>query len=270
MPHGLGGVQGGEHVLHVVAVDLHHVPAEGAPLVGQGLHGHDLVDPAVDLDAVAVHDGHQVLQVVVVGGHGGLPDHALLDLAVAQHDIGHVVLVVELARQGHTHAHGQAVAQGAGGHVDAGHLVHVRVALENGVILTQGVEDGRVKVAPAGQRRVQHRAGVPLGEDEPVPVLPLGVLGVDVQHVEVQGGDHLHRGQRAAGMSGLGRVDHGDDVVADLHGLLLQALHILLGKVVVVHQKSVLSFGGGRRSRTAPPLMALVYGGGQKKSNPDL
>ena len=82
--------------------------------------------------------------------------------------------------------------------------------------------------------------------------------------------DSIASGQGAAGVSGLGRVDHGDDVVADLHGLLLQTLHILLGKVVVVHQKSVLSFGGGRRSRTAPPLMALVYGGGQKKSNPDL
>ena len=241
MAHGLGGVQGGEHVLHIVAVDLYHLPAESAPLVSQGLHRHDVIDPAVDLDAVAVHDGHQVLQVVVAGCHGGLPDHALLDLTVTQHDVGHVVLVMQLAGQGHAHAHGQAVAQGAGGHVHAGGLVHVRMALEDGVVLTQGVQLLGVKVAPAGQCRIEHRAGVAFGEDEAVPVSPAGVLGIDIQHVEVQGGHHLHRGERAAGVSSLGGVDHGDDVLSDLDGLLFQPFHIPLGEVVVVHHRSILS-----------------------------
>ena len=54
----------------------------------------------------------------------------------------------------------------------------------DGVILAQGVEDGRVKVPPAGQSGVHHRAGVALGEDKPVPVGPLGIFRVDVHHVD--------------------------------------------------------------------------------------
>lgn len=54
-----------EEVFHVVPVDLHNVPAKGAPLVRERLDGHDLIDPAVDLHAVAVHDGNEVAQIMV-------------------------------------------------------------------------------------------------------------------------------------------------------------------------------------------------------------
>ena len=104
-----------------------------------------------------------------------------------------------------------------------------------------GVQLLGVKVAPAGQCRIEHRAGVAFGEDEAVPVSPAGVLGIDIQHVEVQGGHHLHRGERAAGVSSLGGVDHGDDVLSDLDGLLFQPFHIPLGEVVVVDHHSILS-----------------------------
>ena len=43
---------------------------------------------------------------------------------------------------------------------------------------------------------------------------------------EVEGGDHLHSGQGAAGMAGLRGVDHGDDVLPELDSLLLQQLHV--------------------------------------------
>ena len=72
----------------VVAVDLDGVPAEGAPLVGQRLDFHDVLDEAIELDAVVVHDGDHVVDLVEGARHGRFPDLAFLDLAVAEHDVG--------------------------------------------------------------------------------------------------------------------------------------------------------------------------------------
>lgn len=63
------------------------------------------------------------------------------------------------------------------------------------------------EVAPQRQRRVQARRRVALGQHETIPVLPLGVLGVDAQFLKVKVRKQVRRGQAAAGMPGLGRVD---------------------------------------------------------------
>ena len=83
----LGLLQGGVHLAHVVAVDLDDVPAEGAPFGGHVPQGFDVVDGAVELDAVGVDDGADLVQTVGGRGHGRLPDLALLDLPVAEHDV---------------------------------------------------------------------------------------------------------------------------------------------------------------------------------------
>ena len=67
-----------------------------------------------------------------------------------------------------------------------------------------------------------------LGENKAVTVLPLGVLWVDVQLVKIQGGHHVRRRQRSAGMAGLGGVDHGQNFFAYFLGLGLQAKDFLL------------------------------------------
>ena len=176
-------------------VDLHNVPAKGAPLVRERLDGHDLIDPAVDLHAVAVHDGNEVAQIMVVRRHCGLPHHALLHLAVAEHNVGHIVLMVQSPRHGHAHADRKAVAQRAAADVNAGCLVHIRVPLQNGVVLAQGGEMLGVEEPPARQRRIQRRAGVALGEHKAVAILPPRVLRVDPHDVKVERGDHVHRGE---------------------------------------------------------------------------
>ena len=53
-------------------------------LVAQRRDLHDLGGAAVNLQLVAVHDGAEVVELVVRGGHGGLPDRALILLAIAQ------------------------------------------------------------------------------------------------------------------------------------------------------------------------------------------
>ena len=104
------------------------------------------------------------------------------------------------------------------------------------MVLTQGGQFLGIKVAPAGQRRIEHRAGVAVREDKAVPVRPVGILRINVHHMKIQCGDHLHGGQRASGMSGFSGVDHRDDILADLYRLFLQTFHILLSEIVVVHQ----------------------------------
>src|SRR4030042_5613771 len=44
--HGGGGIEGVGDLADVVAVGLQHLPAKGAPLVGQGLDGHDVLGGA--------------------------------------------------------------------------------------------------------------------------------------------------------------------------------------------------------------------------------
>ena len=57
---------------------------KGAELVGERHGVVDLLDGAVDLQAVVVDDHAEVIELLVAGKHGGLPDLALLALAVAQ------------------------------------------------------------------------------------------------------------------------------------------------------------------------------------------
>ena len=67
-----------------------------------------------------------------------------------------------------------------------------------------------------------------LRKDEAVTVLPLGVLGVDVQLIKIEGSHHIRRRQGAAGMAGLSSVNHGQNFFAYFLGLGLQAKDCLL------------------------------------------
>ena len=99
--------------------------------------------------------------------------------------------------------------------------------LQDGVVAPQGAEKRRVEIAPAGQRGIQGRAGMPFGEDKAVTFGPVGPCGIDPHDVKIQRGDDLHCGKRASGMAGSGVVDHRDDILADLNCLCFQAFHIL-------------------------------------------
>ena len=57
----LGLVEGLEDLPIVVTVDADHVPAKGAPLVGQRLKTDDTLGPVDHLDSVAVDDKRQIV-----------------------------------------------------------------------------------------------------------------------------------------------------------------------------------------------------------------
>ena len=79
------------------------------------------------------------------------------------------------------------------------------------------------EVAAEGHRGVQADRRVALRQDEPVAVGPGRLVGPDPQDVEVEGRQHVRRGQRTAEVAGPGVVDGLDDLDPDPPGDLLEA-----------------------------------------------
>lgn len=79
-----GGRQRPGNRAGIVAVQVGGGPAEGLPLRGDRLDRRDRVHGTVDLGVVRVDQDREPVQAVVGGEHRGLPDLALLQLAVAE------------------------------------------------------------------------------------------------------------------------------------------------------------------------------------------
>ena len=154
--------------------------------------------------------------MIVGGGHEGLPDLALLQLAVTAEDEDTGVLAQELGAQRHAVGDGDALAQGAGGGVHPGELLGVGMALEPGVELAEGLELLPGEEALLRQHTVVAGGDMALGEDEAVPVLPVGVGGVHPHGVIESAHGELHRGEGAAGMPAGRGGGHLNDVPAHL------------------------------------------------------
>ena len=87
--------------------------------------------------------------------------------------------------------------------------MHGGVALEHAVQLPElEVLHLRLEIAPLIEGGVKNRAGVPLGQDQAVTVLPIGVGRVDAHDIKIQGRDDIRDGQGRPGMAVLPFVDH--------------------------------------------------------------
>ena len=149
-----------------------------------------------------------------MAGQGGrLTGHALLVAAVAHDHVSEVIHqgvagLVEAGRQvrfgdRQTHGVGDALSQGACGHLNPGGLEGFRVAGGFGAPLAEllDVLDRHRVVAAEVQQRVEQHAAVAGREHEAVAVEPLGILGVVPQHLVPEGVGHgggAHRQARVA------------------------------------------------------------------------
>ena len=127
-----------------------------------------------------------------------------------------------LQAQCHTCGAGDTLTQAAGGHIHTGNGVHVGVALQIGVNAAQGLQIFHREETTMCQGGVQTGGGVALGQDETVPVFPLGVLGIYIQFLCVQISKQLSCRQAAAGVAALGAIGRFDDTHAHLAGKDLQ------------------------------------------------
>ena len=229
LPDDLGGLLAGlQDLPHVVPVDLDDVPAEGPPLVPEGLQGHDLLGGAVDLHLVAVDERGDVVQLVMGGQHGRFPVLALLQLPVPQQAEDAGQAAVQLGGQGHAVGDAQSLAQRTGGDLHARGLHPAGVSLQVGAQLAQGQQVVHREVPGLGQSGVVRRSGVALGQHELVAVLPRGVLGAVLHDLEEKGGYDIGVREGPARMTGLRREGHLDDVAPDQVRLGLQHLNGLV------------------------------------------
>ena len=219
---GVEGVHGGLDLVVVVAVDGQHVEVEGFHLLFQRLAAHDRLGAAVDLQAVAVQEHAQVGKLIVGGKHEGLPALAFLHLAVAHDGKDVDGLARVLGTQGHAAGGRDALAQAAGGHIHARGLVHVGVALQIAADLAQGLEVFHREVTALGQRCIQCRGGMALGQHQTVAVGLLRVLRVNVHFHEIEVAQQFGDVQTAARMTALCAVRALDHAHADVTGVLCQ------------------------------------------------
>ena len=122
----------------------------------------DLIKRAVELQVIVVNNKREVIKLVVAGKHGSLPDLALFNLAVTQECVDAVVLVELLASKRHANCGGNALAQGAGAHVNAGGVVHVWVTLKSRVERAESLELLLGEEAALSQNAVERWGNVTL------------------------------------------------------------------------------------------------------------
>ena len=168
----------------------------------------------VDRDVVVVEDVNETAQPEVACERGGLVAHALHQVTVAA---DHEDVVIDRLRpefraqealgDGHADAVGEALAQRPRRDLDARERVDFRVTGSAGPPLAELLDVFDVEpVAVEEQHRVQQDRRVPVGQDEPVAIGPLGPVGVVTQHSREQDvgkGCQRHRRARVTAVRAL-------------------------------------------------------------------
>ena len=174
-----------DHLLHVVPVDAAYIPTEAPVLFFQGLDFHHFLDRTINLQAIAVDDADQVVEMMVRCLHGRFPDLAFLLLAVAHDAEDLVILPVQLARQSQTDGNAQTLPQRSGRDFHARQLQPMRMTLIRRAQLPQ--KHNILNRAEAGkcQAQVEARRLVPGRPDDAVAVWPVGIFGIMVGHTQV-------------------------------------------------------------------------------------
>ena len=202
----------------VVAFDR----TDDAPAVGGKALGRVVNEPrgnlAVNRDAVVVIQRDQLAKLPGTGQGGGFVADAFHQATVAHEDVGVVVddLVagaVELLReqlfsQRHADGVGHALAQRAGGGLDAGGVADFGVARRFAVQLAEVFQlfHGQ-RIARQVQQRVNQHGAVAVGQHKAVAVQPVRVGRVVLQMTRPQGHRHVGHAHGRAGVAGVGLLD---------------------------------------------------------------
>jgi hypothetical protein len=197
-------VEGIEDFFDIVAVEFDDVPTKGAILFGKRIDVHNVFDPAVDLEAVFVEDGAEIVELVVTGSHGGFPDGTFLLFAIA-HDADDAVRSgAEAGGKGIADSNAEALAEGAGGDFDTGDFETIGVAFKAGAELTE--ESGVVQreIAGFGEGNVECRGFVACGPEDAVAVGPGRIRRIVIEDAEIETSRQIHDGKRASRMARTG------------------------------------------------------------------
>ncbi|MCY1515307.1 hypothetical protein D9M68_498890 [compost metagenome] len=230
------GLDGGLDLVGVMAVDVaDHLPAVGLEAL-RGVVGEPAVDFAVDGDAVVVVEGDQLVQALGAGQGADFMGNAFHHAAVAEEHVGVVVddvvaVTVELGGQhllgdGHADGVGEALAERAGGGLDARGVAVFRVARGARAKLAELLQvlDAEVVAGQVQQRIDQHRA-VAVGQHEAVAVGPLRIGRVVAQVIAPQHFGDVRHAHWGTGMAAVGFLHGIHAQCADGIGSLTTAGH---------------------------------------------
>jgi hypothetical protein len=103
--------------LDVVAVNVFHAPAEGFKAFAINADVMAERRRLALAETVRVHDGDQIIQLVITRERRGFPNGAFGDFAVAQQDVSVVIQFVEPRGARHADADAQTLAERTGRHV---------------------------------------------------------------------------------------------------------------------------------------------------------
>jgi hypothetical protein len=218
---GAGGLDGGLDGGEIIAVrDTLRVPAVGIEPPRHILRPRHR-GRTIELDPVVVVQDDELAKPQVPGQAGRLRGDPLLHVAVGRDDVGpmiddRVVQAVELLaqaalRDGHPDGIRKALAERAGGGLDARGEAVFRVARRDAAPLAEGLQiierDG---VAGQVQERVEQHAGVARAQDEPVAIRPVRVgrgVAQEACPEDVRHRRGTHGGARVSRVRLLDRVD---------------------------------------------------------------
>ena len=143
---------------HIVSVfHTNHVEIKRLEFFVYRVCGAYLINRAVNLQIVIVHDHHQIIQLPVTCKHGRLPDLAFLQLPVSKKRVYAVRRTVHLCRQGHPDRCRDPLPQRAAGHIHAFDMFHIRMPLKVRTDLAQREQILLGKIPPLCQNSVQSR-----------------------------------------------------------------------------------------------------------------
>ena len=208
------GDRGGNR-LRIMAVDQLRRPARGL----EALHLVDRIGNrgrAVDRDAVVVIQHDQLVQLPVSGHRDRFLRHAFHQVAVGGEHVGvmpdHLLAVLgdqHLLRQRHADRGGEALAERAGGGLDAAGLEVLGVSRRLGAELTEILDlvERHVLVAGEVQQGIEQHRTVSGREHETVAVRPGRSAGVEFEELCEQHGRDIRSAHRQAGVAGFRLFD---------------------------------------------------------------
>src|SRR5438477_5028784 len=84
----------------------------------------------------------------------------------------------------------------------------------------------RRKIVTVRQHGIEDRAAMALRHNKAIAVRPTRILWVVPHQVIVQSNEQVRRAEASANMSGVGPINHRDDLTADFTGLALKKIEV--------------------------------------------
>ena len=130
-------VVSGLDLIKIMSINIDNVETECLEFFINRVWGHNVLDAAIDLQAVIVHEDAQVVQIIMRSKHSSFPNLTFLNLAIAQNSVDTIVCTGQFCCLCHTACSRNALSQRTGGHIYTWNFLHIRMSLQAGADFTQ-------------------------------------------------------------------------------------------------------------------------------------